>query len=326
VTITLGRLRSFVVLAETCSFIKTSEMVGRSQPAVTAQIRTLEECLGVPLFFRRTRGVALTPEGEVLYARVSRILVELDDLLNDFQRVAALETGEVRVGATPTLAGYMLPEIIRTYREKHPGIRVHFSDEPTVRLERLVTDRELDFYFGPKPSLTSGLEFRVVAEDDYVVVVPKSHKFARLRSVSTKAVAAEPMLLMRRDTMVRKEIDGFFLQQGISLDPVEEVSSHFTLGGLVEAECGITLLPRVALPLVAHPGVAVLPLSGGRFTRVLGIATRADYRPSPAATAFIQMMTPLVKRRCAAGATAVATMTEPQVVAERTEPATQTSQ
>jgi LysR family carnitine catabolism transcriptional activator len=297
-TVTLERLRSFAVLARTCSFIKTSEMVGRSQPAVTTQIRTLEECLGVPLFYRRTRGVVLTPEGEVLYTRVSRILSELDDLLVDFQKVAALEIGEVRVGATPTLAAYMLPEIIGSFREKYPGIRVHFSDEPTVRLERQVEARELDFYFGPKPSQSSGLEFRPVTEDEYVVLVPKNHILAASRTVTTKTIASQSVLLMRRDTMVRKEIDIFFAQNGITLEPVEEVSNHFTLGSLVEADCGITLLPKIALPLVAHPGLAILSIKGKPFTRILGIATRSDYRPAPPAQAFMQMMAPLVKSRC----------------------------
>ena len=292
--ITLGRLRSFVVLAETGSFSKTGDTLGRSQPAVTAQIRTLEETIGVPLFYRRTRSIELTPEGELLYSRLSRLISELDELLYDFGQVAALEKGDVRVGATPTLAGHMLPEIIRSFREKYPGIRVHFSDEPTMRLERMVTDRELDFYFGPKPSPGSTLRFRVVAKDDYVVIVPKNHKLASAKSITKKQIENEKVLLMRRDTIVRKEVDAFFARQKITVKAVEEVSNHFTLGGLVQAECGISLLPRIAVPLVAHPGIAILKIANAKFSRVLGIATRADYVPSPAATAFMAMMEPLV--------------------------------
>ncbi len=294
-SITLGRLRSFVVLAETGSFSKTGDIVGRSQPAITAQIRTLEETIGVPLFYRRTRSIELTPEGELLYSRLSRLVNELDELLYDFGQLASLEKGDVRVGATPTLAGYMLPEIIRSFREKYPGIRVHFSDEPTVRLERMVEDRELDFYFGPKPSSGSTLEFRVVAKDEYVVIVPKNHRLATSKSITNKQIENEKLLLMRRDTMVRKEVDAFFARQKITTNAVEEVSNHFTLGGLVQAECGISLLPRTALPLIAHPGVTILTIANTSFSRILGIATRTDYLPSPAATAFMQMMKPLVE-------------------------------
>mgnify|MGYP003627579479 CR=1 FL=1 len=296
-TITLGRLRSFVALAETGSFHKTAEIVGRSQPAVTAQIKTMEETLGVPLFYRRTRNVDLTKEGELLYNRLRRILSDLDLLFADLHKAATLEAGEVRIGATPTLAGYILPEIIKTYRDKYPGVRVQFVDEPTTRLERLVANRELDFYFGPKPSVASGLAFEFVAEDEYVVVVPKSHKLANSRSISARKLSEHSILLMRRNTMVRQEIEQFFAKHDLHIEPAEEASNHFTLGGLVEAGCGITLLPRSALPLVAHPGVSIVSISGPTFFRTLGIATLTDYRPSPAATAFMKMITPLIKKR-----------------------------
>src|SRR6202000_2073998 len=117
------------------SFDKTAKTVGRSQPAITDQIRTLEEALGVALFHRQTRSVHLTAEGEVLFHRVQGILRDLDALLVDFAKVTALEVGEVRVGATPTLACYIVPEIIGSFRRKFPGIRIIFSDEPAAQLE-----------------------------------------------------------------------------------------------------------------------------------------------------------------------------------------------
>lgn len=296
--ITLNRLRTFVVLAKTGSFHRTSDIVGRSQPAVSAQIRSLEDALGVPLFYRKTRSIELTQEGELMFSRVRNILAELDELLDDFRDVASLETGEVRVGATPTMAVYMLPKIIRSYREKHPGIRIHFTDEPTMALERLVVDRKLDFYFGPEPSVKSGLVFSVVARDEYVVVVPEEHELAKSKKVSLKTLEKQRFLLMRSGTMVRKEIDDFFARCNMRIEPVEEVANHFTLGGLVAAECGITMLPSLALPLVGHPGITTLRISDATLHRTLGIATRSDYRPAPAAKAFMNMMVPLVKKRC----------------------------
>lgn len=295
-TVTLNRLRTFVILAQTSSFQKTSEIVGRSQPAVSSQIRSLEEALGVPLFYRKTRNVMLTQMGELIFTRVGRLLEELDDMLDDLHDVASLETGEVRVGATPTLAGYILPKIIQSFRQKHPGIRVHFTDEPTMTLERLVIDRKLDFYFGPEPSVISGLEFSSVAQDEYVVVTPEKHKLLDEKKVLLKMLEQYPFLSMRSGTKVRREVDNFFARCNLQIEPIEEVSSHFTLGGLVAAECGITLLPYSALSLVGHPGVSFVKISDAMLHRTLGIATRRDYRPAPAATAFMNMMVPLVKK------------------------------
>ena len=293
--VTLARLRTFVVLAETKSFEKTAKIVSKSQPAITEQIRTLEEALGVPLFHRQTRSVNLTPEGELLFPRVERILRELDDLLQDFAKVGALETGEVRVGATPTLACYILPEVIGSFRKKYPGIRVVFSDETAARLGKMVEDRQLDFYFGAKPSSRSNLRFQFVGEDRYVIVAPKAHPLAKTGCVDVQQLSDYPILLMCRGTNVRDEIDQFLKKHGLNIKPVEEVSNHFTLGGLVEAGCGITLLPRSAHPVIAHPGTVAVDLPDPSFVRVLGVATRPDYKPAPAADAFLSIMIPLVR-------------------------------
>ena len=293
--ITLARLRSFMALAETRSFDRTAQMVGRSQPAVTEQIRSLEEALGVVLFHRQTRSVTLTPEGEVLFQRLGLILLELDTLVHDFSKIAALEVGEVRVGATPTLACHILPEVIGSFRKTHQGIRVLFSDQPAARLEDMVESRELDFYFGPKPSSRSLLRFQVVAEDRYVIIAPRDWPLSAAGCHNLEELTRHPILLMARGTIVREEIDRFFKKHGLHIRPVEEVWNHFTLGGLVEAGCGITLLPRSAHPVIAHPGTVAIDIPDPRFVRVLGVATRPDYKPAPAAAAFLSTMIPLVK-------------------------------
>lgn len=292
--ITLSRLRSFVVLAETRSFDKTAKIVGRSQPAITEHIKTLEGALGVSLFHRQTRSVRLTPEGEIFNRRIVGILHELDSLLEDFAKVVALDAGEVTVGATPTLASYILPEIIGSFRKKFPGIRIIFSDEHAARLETMVEERQLDFYFGPRPSARSKLRFQVVAQDPYVIVAPKGHPLTSSGCQNVKVLAQQPFLLMRQGTIVRYEIENFFRRHRLKIVPVEEVSNHFTLGGLVEAGCGLTLLPRSAHPVIAHPGTMAVEIPDRKFVRVLGVATRPDYKPSPAAKAFLSMMVPLV--------------------------------
>lgn len=294
-TITLSRLRSFLVLAETTSFEKTAAKVGRSQPAISEQIRTLEVALGVSLFHRKTRTVALTQEGKHLFERIKPILSGLDSVVEDFSKLSTLEVGEVRVGATPTLACYILPEVIGSFRKAHPGVRVLFTDEPAARLEQMVEDRDLDFYFGPKPSRGSSLRFRVVAHDPYVVVAPKSHPLVKSGYRDVRQISRYPVLLMSRGTNVREHVDRFFKKHHLHIDPVEEVANHFTLGGLVEAGCGITLLPRSAHPVIAHPGTVTVPVPDPSFVRVLGVATRKDYKAAPAAEWFLSTMTPLVK-------------------------------
>jgi len=295
-SITISRLRTFTVLAATKSFAKTAAIVGRSQPSVTEQIRTLEEAVGVLLFHRQTRSVTVTSEGHLFLERVQNILAELDSLVRDFKKFALLETGEVKVGVTPTLACYILPEVIGTFRKKYPGIRVLCTDEPAARLEKMVEQQDLDFYLGPKPSPQSGLRFRVVAQDPYVIVAPRRHPLVKLGCTDPRELAKYPFLLMRSGTAVRDEIDRFFKRHKLKILPVEEVSNHFTLGGLVEADCGITLLPRSAHPVIAHPGTTIVDIPDPKFIRILGVATRSNYKPGAAAASFLSSMIPLVKR------------------------------
>jgi DNA-binding transcriptional LysR family regulator len=282
-------------LAETNSFEKTAARVDRTQPAISEQIRTLEDAVGVSLFHRKTRTVALTPEGKRLAERLKPILNDLDAVIEEFSKLSTLEIGEVRVGASPTLACYILPEVIGSFRNEHPGIRVLFTDEPAARLEKMVEARDLDFYFGPKPSRESSLRFRVVANDPYVVIAPRSHPLVRSGYRDVREISKYPVLLMSHGTNVREHVDRFFKKHHLHIDPVEEVANHFTLGGLVEAGCGITLLPRSAHPVISHPGTVAVSVPDPTFVRSLGVATRRDYKPAPAAQHFLSTMTPLVK-------------------------------
>lgn len=295
-SVTLSRLRSFVVLAQTKSFARTAKVVGRSQPAITDQIRRLEEALGVALFHRHPRSVHLTAEGEKLFYRFQVIMRDLDELLLDFSNVTSLKVGEVRVGATPTLACYIVPEIIKSFRRKYPGIRIVCSDEPAAQLEAQVESRALDFYFGPKPSPKSPLRFQLVAADRYILVVPKGHELARRGRFEIRDLEKYPLLLLSRGTQLRDEIDRFLKKHRLHIEPVGEVVHHFTLGGLVEAGCGITILPRLAYPVIAHPGTVAIDVPDPDFVRALGVVTRRDYRPSPAAEAFLSATVPLVKQ------------------------------
>lgn len=293
-SVTLTQLRSFLALAEKGSFIAASEAIARSQPAVSTQIRNLETALGVPLVYRNNRQVVLTPEGRSFHARLRRTIGELDAIIEDVERIAALETGLISVGAAPTLAVFILPVAVRSFRTTHPGVHVRFSDENTPELERLVMNGDLDFYFGPRPPVSSPLKFRLVAEDEYVALVTADHPLSRRGSVPVEELAQEPWLLMKSGTSMRREVERFIDRHMLQVSIAEEVANHFTLGGMVAAGCGIAILPRTAVPLALQEGVVALRMEGAQLTRELGIANRADYVPSPAASAFIQTAVPLI--------------------------------
>lgn len=295
-SVKLAQLRSFIALADTKSFHRASELVCRSQPAVSAQIKELEKVLGVSLVFRHNRLVSLTAEGEAFLGHLRRVMRDLDELIGEVGRIAQLESGEVKVGAAPTLAVYILPQVVRGFRAAYPRVRVRFSDENTPQLEKLVDEKVLDFYFGPQPAPSSALRFEPVAEDDYIVLVGSDHPFARRSAVRVEELAGEQWLMLKSGTSVRREVEQFLIKNDLSVQCVEEVANHFTLGGMIANGCGISMLPSTGMPLTSQPDIVALPLADARLTRVIGLAHRHDYMPSPPAQAFIDMMVPLVRK------------------------------
>ena len=298
ISATLAQLRCFLALAETGSFQHTADRLGRSQPAVSAQIRNLEDILGFRLLHRTTRKVTLTREGRALLPGLRSTLADLDALLAEAHRLVDLQSGQVRMGAAPTLAVHILPAVVRSFRLRFPGVRVILSDENTPRLEEMVLAGELDMYIGPRPPALSPLLFDPIAEDDYLVLVPGDHPLSGYTTLKVGDLESSDWLMMKEGTSMRRETGRFLERHGLKVRVVEEVANHFTLGGMVAAGCGITILPRTAIALAALPGVSAIPLADARLTRELGIATRADHIHGPAAKALLGIAVPLVRTHC----------------------------
>lgn len=296
--VTLAQLRTFIALVDTGSFHAASDAVGRGQPAVSSQIKKLEQELGLKLLYRNNRNMVLTAEGAVFLKRLRRIIADLDGALADVGRIVVLEAGEVRVGTAPTLAVYILSEVVKVFRTRYPGLRVTFSDENTPMLGRLVFDGELDFYIGPRPPASSPLAFRKITDDEYVALVTSGHRLASQDSVSVEDLAQEDWLLMKAGTSMRRETERFLERHELKVRIIEEVANHFTLGGMVAAGSGITILPSTAIPLAMRQGVAVLPLKKARLMREIGIACRHDYVAGPPTQAFLDIAIPFVRERC----------------------------
>lgn len=295
---TLAQIRCFLTLAQMGSFQRAADRLGRSQPAVSAQIRNLEELLGLQLFNRTTRKVTLSVEGRALLPGLKSIVADLDRLLEEAHRLVELQSGQVRVGAAPSLAVYILPAVVHTFRTKFPAVRVTVSDENTPRLEEQVLAGELDLYLGPRPPALSTLLFEKVAEDDYVALIPCKHPLSSRSSLRVADLANQKWLLMKEGTSMRRETGRFLEHHRLKVQVVEEVANHFTLGGMVAAGCGITILPSTAIPLAALPGISVIPLADARLTRELGIAIRPDHVHGPAARALLEIAVPLVQAHC----------------------------
>jgi len=283
-------LRCFVAVAENASFRRASEILHLSQPSVSAHIRSLEEQFGVPLLNRTTRSVRLTPAGERFLARAKSVMFELSAVVEDVKDITEFRRGRVIVACVPTIASSSLPEVIARFMKSYPGIEVQILDDISEVLYHRVLEHQADFAIGPAPASKWALTFSPLVRDHFIAVFPRGHKFAKRKSIRLAELTKLPFLTLPRPTNVRILIDQAAFSSGIELTPAYEVGHHYTLGAMVAAGLGFTALPSMSLSLLGQMGLVGVKIVNPQVYRAIGIIRRTDEKSTPAAEAFLSIL------------------------------------
>ncbi|WP_296555490.1 LysR family transcriptional regulator [Pigmentiphaga sp.] len=287
--LSLANIRGLLALAEHLSFRRAAEALNLGQPALSAQIRALEDAVGVALVSRTTRDVRLTPEGERFVAQMRRLTAEMDSVVAALRDPALLLAGRVAFSCIPTVAAHIFPKVIKRFRDKHPGVAIEMHDEETVRLERRILSREVDFGIGGVPRWRDELEFTRLAHDPFVLVCAKTHPLARRGKVHLEEALQYPLISLSKGSNIRATTETYLSRQGYSFSPAYSLKQHYTIGPMVEAQLGISLLPNTAAAsLKVSPRLRVIPLDHPDFTRELGLIKRIGEPLTPVAEAFYQ--------------------------------------
>jgi DNA-binding transcriptional LysR family regulator len=172
----LKRLQTFILAADHKNFSSVAEMLGLSQPAISKQIRTLEEELGVELFHRETWPPTLTEPGRLVYRKSKELLAQWEELVRICQSFQNILTGILRIGASTIPTSYLLPSLLRSFREQYPGIEAHVTTNDSAEVERMVKERTLDvgiIGMYPKSHLFETVE---LAKDRLVLIGPPGNQ------------------------------------------------------------------------------------------------------------------------------------------------------
>jgi DNA-binding transcriptional LysR family regulator len=288
--INLRQLRAFVSIGRLGSFTKAADALHATQPALSAQIRELEEALGVKLFDRSTRSVSLTQAGEDLLPFVDNVLGDLGSVVARARDVAHRNTGRVTIAALPSLAATLMPAAIAQMRARHPGITVVVKDALAERIIGLIRADEVDLALTSAPPIDPQLKFTPLLTDRMVAVLPPGHPLARARTVKLADLLASPLVLMDRDSSVRRIVDAACASIGRMAEPAYEAAYMSTAIGLVRAGLGATLLPSSAAELRGAGDVVIRDLDAPRVERGLGILKQQRRAYSPAAEAFVAVL------------------------------------
>lgn len=293
------QIRAFLQAAESGSFTQAASALHVSQPALTVQIRQLEEELGVRLFDRDRRRVTLTPEGRNMLAPLQRILDEFQSAVAQAHDLAGLRRGRLTVAALPSIAAAWLPDLIRDFRAVHPGIEIRVADVPAARLQTLVRDEEADLGLGPWISRDRALRFEALLEDRMHVFFPAGHALAVSRQPTLKGLARYPHIVTSPGTSVREALHRALEDGGLDIEVACEVAYLSTAIGMVRAGLGIAILPLSTLSAASCQGLEHRPVANAHLRRRLGLITAKRKTPSPAARAFIAaLLAARISRPC----------------------------
>jgi LysR family transcriptional regulator, carnitine catabolism transcriptional activator len=286
----LGHLATFVTVAETLNFRHAAEILGRSQPAISAHIKELESYVGVALLVRTTRQVRLTAAGAELLERARRILVDTRRLVGDIQSQAALLKGQVVASFSPTTAFSLTPRVLTTFVRDYPGIGVELREELGPEMLHAVQSGAADIGIGPYRDVPDALSFRPLFEQEFFLIVRSDHALAIRGHARLADLAELDVLCSSIGTTARAVLEEALRSAGIAFNARFEALQYPTLFSLAAANFGAAVMPLVSQDLLRGLDLRAVPFRDARLFRTVGLITRRDEAFSPAVNAFVHVL------------------------------------
>jgi LysR family hydrogen peroxide-inducible transcriptional activator len=246
---TLRQLQYAAAVADLRSFRRAAERCHVSQPSLSAQVIQLEEQLGVRLFERASRRVIVTAAGEAVLLRLRRLLLEADDLADSVRQLGDPLAGTLRLGVIPTVSPYLLPEIVPCLRARHPALSAVWVEDKTENLIEALREGRIDGALLALEAPLGEVEREIVCEDPFVLAAPPGHPLVQALSPATPLeLRGAGFLLLDDGHCFRDQALAYCASaRGRELD--FRATSLATLAQMVAGGAGITLLPRLSLPV-----------------------------------------------------------------------------
>jgi len=291
----LRDIRAFVTVANAGNFTRAAARLHLSQPALTVQIRRLEETVGARLFDRNSRTVALTQTGRELLPLLQRSLDDMERVLRDARALGDGSSGTVRLACLPTFAASALPDLIQAFRKRVPQAQFQIRDVVASTVNALVRNEEADIGLTGGDTFDAALEVLVEGADRLVVVCPKDHALARKRRVSVSDVAASPLVLTAQGTSVRSVVDAALEQAGCAPDIACEPTYMMTAVAMVRGGLGVTILPATAREVLAERDLVARPIDDPSFVRPIALIKKRGRTLPRVAEDFVTLIAKRMK-------------------------------
>jgi DNA-binding transcriptional LysR family regulator len=287
----LHHLRVFAAVAEQRGFSRAATALRISQPAVSKAVRQLERRIGVPLLERAGRASRLTAAGEQLAARARELFAVETAAEEELRALRGLEAGSLRVGASTTVATYLLPAILARFQDAHPAIALRVVSANTRAITRALLERRLDVALVEGPVEHPRISARRWRSDELVLIAPPDHCLASRRRVDVHELAAERFVVREPGSGTREVAERALAKSGVRAAVGLQLGSTEAVKQAVAAGLGLAIVSRYAAEdQLALGSVALVRLRGVELERTLSELRIEGRKPSAPAAAFARFM------------------------------------
>ncbi|OZY63327.1 transcriptional regulator CynR [Pseudomonas fragi] len=282
-------IKYFLAVAQHHSFTKAAAALHVSQPALSQQVRQLEESLSAQLFDRSGRTTRLTDAGEVYLRYARRASQELEEGKRAIHDVGDLSRGALRVALTPTFTTYLVGPLVEAFHSRYPNITLNLREIAQEQMEELLLADELDVGVAFEDGHSQDIETQPLLIEALALVVGERHPLAGQSAIDLDALSAESLILLSEEFATREQIDRYCRQHNITPRVKMEANVIGAVIEVVRRTTLSTLLP--ATVALAHQGLFAIELSPQRLHRTAVLMQRKGAYQTSAARAFIELAT-----------------------------------
>jgi DNA-binding transcriptional LysR family regulator len=290
INITLRQLRIFEAVAQHGSVSRAAVQLHLTQPAVSMQLKQLEDQIGLPLVDQIGKRMVVTEAGHELRGHAARISAQLVDLNAAMDQFRGLDRGVLCLAVVST-ANYFLPRLIGQFNKNHPGVRISLQVLNRQAVLTALADNQVDLAITGQPPENVDVIAQNFMDNPLVVTAEPSHHLAALRQVDLRLLEDETLVLREPGSGTRAAVDKYLSNHGITYRPGCELSTNEAIKQAVQAGLGLGIVPAQTIELELQTGrLIVLPVEGFPLIRHWFVVHRRDRRLSGASQAFRSLL------------------------------------
>jgi len=284
------QLRAFVALARTGSFTLAAKELFLSQSAVSHSMKALESDVGCRLFDRMGKKVLLTQAGESLLHHTDKIMHEMAAARAGLEQLGKWGAGRLRIGASTTACQYIVPAVLREFKERFPKCRIAIEPGDTLEAVELVRENKVDLAITMEPRNEEQFEFHPLFTDELTFLVGAMHPWASEGHVVRSEIPKQSYVLYNKNSYTFRMVRDYFNQEDMVLNTVIELGSMEAIKELVKLGLGVSILaPWIAQKEIQEKSLVAFPLGRRKMKRSWGVIHWRGRRLSLAEETFLSL-------------------------------------